>query len=115
MVELLPTPPRRRLRMVTLLAVTMPPVASHQRNKRYVCIIVLQATTGCFTCTFPSQVLDTFQAGSNSEHGFSVDEVARRLSSQGLNPTDVKRAAEFLALEGHLYATKDEAHYKTTA
>ncbi len=54
------------------------------------------------------QVLETFQLGGNSEHGFSVDEVAARLASRGVPSAEVKRAAEYLSLEGHLYATKDE-------
>jgi hypothetical protein len=61
------------------------------------------------------QVLDAFASGSNTEHGYSVDEVTRRLSASGIQASEVRQAADYLALEGHLYATKDEAHFKTTS
>ncbi len=60
-------------------------------------------------------MLEVFQAGSSLEHGFSTDEVARRLAGAGVSLTDVRAAADYLALEGHLYATKDEMHFKTTS
>jgi hypothetical protein len=60
------------------------------------------------------QVLEAFQAGSHTEHGFSIDEVTRRVAAHGISGGDVKKAAEFLSLEGHLYATKDEVHFKST-
>lgn len=65
-------------------------------------------------CVTNTQVLEAFQAGSNTEHGFSIDEVTRRVAAHGISSGDVKKAAEFLSLEGHLYATKDEAHFKST-
>ncbi len=61
------------------------------------------------------QVLDAFASGANTEFGISIDDVTRRLAAAGVSSSEIRAAAEFLALEGHLYATKDEAHYKTTA
>jgi hypothetical protein len=61
-----------------------------------------------------TQVLETFKTGT-TDPGLSVVEVYHRLSDRGIQLSDVKKAAEFLALEGHLYATLDEDHYKSTS
>lgn len=60
-------------------------------------------------------MLDAFVSGNSLEHGLSVDEVARKLQAHNVPLTEVRRAAEFLQLEGHLYTTKDEVHFKSTS
>ncbi len=59
--------------------------------------------------------MDAFVSGNSLEHGLSVEEVARKLAPQNVFLADVRRAAEFLQLEGHLYTTKDEVHFKSTS
>ena len=57
------------------------------------------------------QVLQAF-SNTNSDQGLTISDVAATL---GMDAAQVRQHAESLAIEGHLYNTVDEQHYKSTA
>ena len=59
--------------------------------------------------------MDAFSSKMCPDNGFSVDDVARQLQGTGIGLSEVREAANYLVGEGHLYATTDETHFKSTA
>ncbi len=65
-------------------------------------------------------VLDLFRTHAHdSDEGLSIREVAAHLaknpSYRHIKPEDVVRISEQLMLDGHIYSTIDESHFKPTA
>ena len=61
-------------------------------------------------------VMNAFRAeGDVSEDGASIDMVVNRLRGQGISRPEVERIVEYLTMEGFIYSTIDETHFKATS
>lgn len=61
------------------------------------------------------RVLAAFREAGPTDIGASIDTVAAMLAGHHITPAQVRQAVDALSLEGHLYTTVDENHFKTTS
>ena len=59
-------------------------------------------------------VHDAFASDMTTDTGLSVNQVAERLKTRGINVAKVKNICQLLMAEGFIYSTIDDDHFKST-